>query len=662
MTKFTAMGRRMFVLIGLFLLFAGYLAYSLYTVQIKRHGELYKKARMKYTTVKRTAGNRGEIFDYNGNLLVGNIPCSDVCVDPSIAGDAEKCREIAAFLAERLKIEADSVYEKLMDKEIVSQQADGSTKVRARKFAIIKARVDYEIAERLKIEARKRGYKTVFFRETTKRNYPKKQLLANILGFTNLDRDRVVAVIGLEKFFDKNMKSVQGESRFERSRDGLPLAYGNTQTQQDQDGFNVYLTIREPIQAILEEELDKLMIRCRPRAAYAVMADPYTGDIIAAAQRPTFNPNDRASMAPDSWRNRIAEDTFEPGSIMKPFAIAGALDRGIVRPDTRFDCEKGLWYYGGKSLKDSHPMGLLTVSEIIQHSSNIGTAKIALLMGDKLLDQTLRSFGFGQRTGIPLKPETAGIFRPLNRWDTLSITRFPIGQGIAASPLQLVRGYCMLANGGYPVKLRLVDRLENPVTGIVNRMPLEKHESLFKNPQTLKELIRMMISVTEPGGTARAAAVRGYYTAGKTGTAQKFVNGAYSKSKYIANFVGFVPANNPRFVLLVSADEPQGGYYGGAVSGPAFRDIAERTLKYMNIKPDYDADARDQELKLAAKQRWIQKQREREQQKTPAAAPAPRTVHPAPTQRPVPAKQVRPDVPRKYRYITFTQKTDRKQR
>lgn len=657
MTKFTAMGRRMLVLVCFFLLFAIYLAYSLYTVQIQRHEELYRKARQKYTTVKRIAGKRGEIFDFDGNLLVGNIPCSDVCADPSIAGDPARCRTIARLLGKRLQIDPKSVYEKLMDKEIVTKDKDGNLRRRARKFVILKARVDYECAERLKLETRKLGYNCIFFRETTKRNYPKNQLLANILGFTNLDRDHLVAVIGLEKFFDKNMKSVQGESRFERARDGLPLAYGNTLTRKDQDGFNVYLTIREPIQSILEEELDKLMVRCRPRAAYAVMADPFTGDIIAAAQRPTFNPNDRSSMAPDSWRNRIAEDTFEPGSIMKPFAVAGALDNGIVRPDTRFDCEKGLWYYGGRSLKDSHPMGNLTVSEIIQHSSNIGTAKIALLMGEKLLDRTLRSFGFGQRTGIPLKPETAGIFRPLSRWDTLSITRFPIGQGIAASPLQIVRGYCMLANGGHPVKLRLVDRLENPETGIVNKTPLEKTESLFKNPQTCRELVRMMVSVTEPGGTARGAAVRGYYTAGKTGTAQKFVNGAYSKSKYIANFVGFVPAGNPRFVLLVSADEPQGGYYGGKVAGPAFREIAERTLKYMNVKPDYDADAREKEEKLAARQRWLQKQKElKEKENRPVARP--RNVQPA---RKTPNVSPRRNGSQpKYRYITISRADNRR--
>ena len=274
MTQLSYIGIRMKAAWIVFLLVFAYLAWHLYTVQILRHKELYAKAKKRYTTVKTSQGHRGEIFDYSGNLLVGNIPCSDVCADPSIAGDPARCRTIARLLGKRLQIDPKSVYEKLMDKEIVTKDKDGNLRRRARKFVILKARVDYECAERLKLETRKLGYNCIFFRETTKRNYPKNQLLANILGFTNLDRDHLVAVIGLEKFFDKNMKSVQGESRFERARDGLPLAYGNTLTRKDQDGFNVYLTIREPIQSILEEELDKLMVRCRPRAALRLVWMP----------------------------------------------------------------------------------------------------------------------------------------------------------------------------------------------------------------------------------------------------------------------------------------------------------------------------------------------------------------------------------------------------
>lgn len=231
----------------------------------------------------------------------------------------------------------------------------------------------------------------------------------------------------------------------------------------------------------------------------------------------------------------------------------------------------------------------------------------------------------------------------------------------------------MLANGGCPVKLRLVDRLENPLTGEIKKFPVEKEKSVYKNPQTAKEIVDILVSVTEPGGTASKAAVRGYYTAGKTGTAQKYEKGGYSKSKYVANFIGFVPASNPRFVLLVSVDEPKGrSYYGGSVAGPPFREIAARTLKYMNVTPDFDADAREAEQKQLAKQRWIQKQREREEERAGKTVvrqaprqPASKPSHSVPVKKTAPAKRYVPRTApqpngRKYRYITFSQKIDRK--
>ena len=223
-----------------------------------------------------------------------------------------------------------------------------------------------------------------------------------------------------------------------------------------------------------------------------------------------------------------------------------------------------------------------------------------------------------KRTGVPLKPETAGIFRPLKQWDKLSITRFPIGQGIAASPLQIVRSYCMLANGGHPVNLRLVDRIENPETGKVEKIPVTRLPSVYRNKDTHHEIIEMMKRVTEPGGTATIAAIRGYHVAGKTGTAQKFINGEYSHKKFTASFIGFVPADKPRFVLLVTADEPHGAYYGGTVSGPYFRSIAERTLKFMRTPPDMDLAVYDAKFKAAKakvmeekRRLWAQEARKR---------------------------------------------------
>jgi cell division protein FtsI/penicillin-binding protein 2 len=569
-----------------FLIAFSFIFARLYVVQIKRHDELFRKARNQYTAVKTSSGKRGEIFDIKGNLLVGNIPCDNISVDPQIVGGQLKCRKIAAMFAKYLDMNYHEIYEKLMRKTIERKQKDGKVETRKLRYTVIAKNVPHDKAMKLKRVIEVNRFKGIFFKESYMRYYPKSGLLANVLGFTNVDHGKVIAVLGIEKFFNKQMASTKSVLKFERGRDGRPLAYGEKKQAKARSGFNIYLTVSEPIQSIVEEELDKLVAKWKPTAAYVIMADPRTGNIMAMAQRPSFNPNDRSNMSPKAWRNRITEDIFEPGSTMKPIAIGGALDYGLVSAKSRFDCEKGRWYYGGKPLRDSHPMEILDVAEIVQKSSNIGTAKIALKMGDKRLNRVLRKFGFGCETGIPLKPETKGIFRPLNRWDTLSITRFPIGQGIGVSPVQLVRAYCALADHGNLRKLRLVDRIVDPESGIVIKNPAQKALKIFHRSQTWGEIVDMMCLVTEEGGTARRAAIPGYRVAGKTGTSQKFINGAYSHSKYFSSFIGFVPARNPAFVLLVTADEPKGSYYGGTVSAPTFQNIALRTLRYLDIKPD----------------------------------------------------------------------------
>lgn len=564
-------------------LFAGLIA-RLYHVQVTRNAELFAKAREQYTSISQTRGKRGEIYDLNGNLLVGNIPCCSIVADPSEAGTPEQCRKTALLLAKQLSMPVDDIYKELIDKTRERKEADGSVRTIPRRYALLAKEVPLPLANRIGRLLKKEKCKGIAIQNTTKRYYPNNELLANILGFTNIDHDRIVAVLGIEKFFNQVIEPSAFVYRYERSRDGIPLAV--KEEKQALDGVNVYLTIQEQIQGIMEEELDKLMAEWRPRAAYAIMADPWTGNIMAIAQRPTFNPNERSTMNPDAWRNRITEDVFEPGSTMKPMAISGAIDAGIVTPNTRFDCEKGHWFFGGKILRDSHPLGNLTVAEIVQKSSNIGTAKIAIMMGNKKLYDTLKAFGFGEHTGIPLRPETRGILRPLKKWDTLSISRFPIGQGVACSPLQLVRAYCALANGGHLVPLRLVDRVGNPDTGVVINNPIAKTTSLYRNPATHKKMIDMMKKVTEEGGTAIKAGIPGFDVAGKTGTSQKFIGGQYSQNRFFATFVGFVPADNPRLVLLVTLDEPQNAHYGGTVAGPYFRNIAERTLRYLNVNPD----------------------------------------------------------------------------
>ena len=599
MTQFRCMGVRMFAAFLLFTGVFGYLAWHLYHVQIRRHNELLNKGKEKYSTTKVTEGNMGEIFDHSGYLLVGNKPYGIIFADPSAVPE-KKLHWAATFLSKELSLDWQKVFKGLAkkSKEVTK---NGKKRVVPVQYFLLKNKIPYgEFEEhRKKIEQAKLRF--VHFRTEYARYYPKGGMLVNMLGISTINKGKITPVNGLEKTFAQSTRSTSGKITYDRARDGLPIAGGVTKEIDEKDGANHFLTIREPIQSILEEELDKLMEEHKPKSAYAIMADPHTGDIYAMAQRPSFDPNDRSSMKSESWRNRMAEDVFEPGSIIKPFAVAGALDRGIITPETVFDCENGRWYYGGYPLKDDHKIGKVTVSEIIKQSSNIGTAKIAVLMGKNALDETLRAFGFGSRSGLQLPNESRGLYRNVNQWAKVSLTRIPIGQGMAASPLQLVRGYCMLANGGYPVKLRILDRTVT-ADGKIHRKEVEKTGSIYKDPSTHKKIVEMMKLVTEPGGTASQAGIRGFYVAGKTGTAQKVIGGKYSNKHHIASFVGFVPADNPRLVLLVTADEPSGKtYYGGSVTGPYFSRIAERTLRYLSVPPDVEMSIYDARRRLAEK-------------------------------------------------------------
>lgn len=336
------------------------------------------------------------------------------------------------------------------------------------------------------------------------------------------------------------------------------------------------LTIRNPIQTIAEEELDILMDQFNARRAYAIMANPATGDIIALAVKQSRDPND--------GKDEVvlpSDLVFEPGSIMKPMLIAAAIDLGLITPDSKFDCEKGKWEYEGKTLKDSTPYETITVSEIIRGLTNIGTVKIALKLGDDKLYKAFRSFGFGQKTGLPLSKEPAGILPDVKDWDKLSCTRFPVGQDISCTPFQMLRAYCAIANGGKLVKLRIIDGGRDPQTWDIVRIPAEAGEKILKDDTCGKMTSVLKLATTE-GGAGLNAAVPGYEVAGVPGTTQKLDNGEYSDTKFIASFIGFVPADKPKFVLIIVADEPEGGHFGGVVAAPAFRNIAGRTLELLD--------------------------------------------------------------------------------
>lgn len=610
-----AKGRIPFRLIFVFCFFAVcfvLIGIQMYKVQITRHEELYTKAKKLYQLKKAETKKRGEIYDYDGNLLVGNRFVMTIAFDPRVEKDPEKRKKIAHFLERELPDDMKGasfgeLYPRLnTEYRYVKNPETGEVVAKPLGYVVLVRDVDYTLGEEIRQKAGGLGFSGLIFQQSNRRTYPKKQLLANVLGYSNADGNDVVAVTGLERAFREEMEPEDSLVLGERTRDGATIRYTEWDTdKKGYDGANIYLTIREPIQSILEEELDRMMERVNPKTAYAIMVDPYTGDILAMAQRPTFDPNDRSKMDGNAYRNRIATDIFEPGSVIKPFVIAMALDRGVISERTRVDTGFGPWFYAGRRLSDTHYIGTVTPARIIQHSSNIGTAMIAVRMGKNMLYETLRLFHFGEKSGLPLTPESAGRLRPLEQWGKLSVSRVCIGYEMMVTPLQLVRAYSMLANGGRSLQLRLVDTIETDEHGKKKQPYHVSKESVFKNPETARTINTMMEAVTRPGGTASLAGVPGFSVAGKTGTAHKVTNGRYDMNKYSATFCGFVPAQNPRFVLLVTCEEPQGvARHGGSASGPTFGAIAQRTLEYMGVAPEIPV-AQWEEERNALKKAYI---------------------------------------------------------
>ena len=572
-----------------------------YVVQIKNHEYYQEKVDKSCNTQMTELRKWGEIRDRDGYLLVGNKPCVKISCSPHEL-TPEKRTVAAQLLHKHLGESVDHYYNRLSPTRPAPNGQEGTV---PNKFQLLCRNASIETAHQLKEDLRENKIPlSVFsFEDTYTRHYPKKRMLANFIGYSNMENDELKPQAGIEKGVSADTAPHSGKIRMEISRDGVPLDYGNQNISAGRDGKNIYLTISEPIQSILEEELDAAWKELNPDAIYAAIATP-DGQILAIAQRPTFDLSDRSTFDNDKIRNRMIRDAFEPGSVMKPFTVAKALDWGIVTPDSRVDCEGGRWVYGGKVMTDTHHNENITVSEIIRVSSNIGTAKIALMLGEKRLEKALSGFGFGTRTGV-LPHESFGTKPRPPKGDKIAVTRIPIGYALNVTSLQLLRAYCTLANGGRRPQLRLIDRVEDPATGKSEPVPVEAAVQVIEHPEALEQLVEMLITVTQKGGTATPAAIPGYDVAGKTGTSNKFIieyedgepepgkkrkvkRRYYSKSEYYASFAGFVPARNPQFVMVVTVDNPKGkSHFGGSVAGPIFARTAKRVLDLLNVPPDH---------------------------------------------------------------------------
>jgi cell division protein FtsI (penicillin-binding protein 3) len=554
------------------------LVWRLQIVQIERHHELDAKARVKYTSSVKSVGVRGNIYDGTRiptpNLLAASKVTYDILAEPNKMGSRKE-----EVLGKLLKI-----LDEVDRQTLVRRFESGSQEI------VIQNTVEPMIVSRIQ-QMKMPGLRYV---ESSVRFYPKDSLLCHVLGYMSHTGN---GASGIEKVYNENLSQQEGYSLFERSRKAHKVS--SLGERKALDGKDIHLTVLEPIQAFVEAEMDRLMKEVKPKACYAIMANPKTGAIMALAQRPNFNPNDRKTMKPENYNPRFLLDVFDPGSTMKGISLAGVLEHNKnISLGTRVYCEKGVWYYAGRRLRDSgHAYEYLTFKQVIQKSSNIGTAKLALTIKRRQYD-VFRKFGFGQRTGINLGRESRGILWPEKHWSKLSYTRLPMGQGISVTPLQMVQGYCALANQGRMMQLHLVDKIYDPAKDHSKYThPIVKNMEVI-SPEVAAEMVEALKSVTKLGGTAVPAAIPGFEVAGKTGTAQKVIPAEkdadgntiraayYSETVHVSSFIGFVPADNPEFVLYVVCDEPPYSHrFGNKCAAPYFKRIAEQTLNFLNVQP-----------------------------------------------------------------------------
>ncbi len=426
------------------------------------------------------------------------------------------------------------------------------------------------------------------------RFYPNNELAAHVLGFVD---DNGHGLVGMEKEMDKLLSGKPGDRRVERDAKKHEIAVYAGHERPPVNGDNVTLTIKMAIQHVVEDQLDQIAQTYRPDAAYIIVMDPQTGEIMAMGSRPNFDPNNRKTFTEDNTKERCLTDPVEPGSIFKIITLAAALNEGMVNLSTQIFCENGSFYYGGKDLRDDDPHGWLPVEEVMAQSSNIGFAKIALTyLHEQKLYQYATAFGIGQRTGLfTSQMESPGIFRPVSQWSGISITRIPMGQEVSATPIQLATAMSVIANGGHLVAPRLAKEVTDE-TGQVLTVYQPKIIRQVISTNAARDVAKALEQVTIDGTAKNVkitdASGAGWSYAGKTGTAQKFVHGEYSHTEHVSSFIGFMPAEDPAFVALVMVDNPKTAPrkdYGAEVSAPVFADIAKQVAQIMNIPPDIPA-------------------------------------------------------------------------
>ncbi len=523
-------------------------------IQFFRSNYLTLIANKQHNQLVELEPKRGTIYDCNLKVQALNMSMDSLYAVPNVMKNKEN---VINLLLPILGVERSYLTNRLY---------------RDKAFIWLVRKLTPEKAEAIK----KLNIKGLGFMKETKRIYPNSYLASHIIGFSGMDN---TGLEGAERDYNKSLKGDLGWAIFLRDARQKKLDIWEKMVLPV-DGLDLVLTVDEVIQYIAERELDKVFKNYNAKGASIIVMDPHTGRILALANRPSYDLNERSGVSMDSMRNRAICDLFEPGSVFKIVTASAALEEKKVTEEDIFDCENGAYQVGGRILHDYKPHGKLTFRQVIEESSNIGTVKVAQLLGPETLYRYLKAFGFGAKLGIDLSGEISGMIIPVRSWSKSSITAIPMGQGVGVTALQLVSAISVIANGGQLMKPYIIDSVRDNQGEIIKQnkpVLIRKVISL----DTAMRIKKILTGVVEEG-TGRRAKVSGFSAAGKTGTAQKLeANGTYSHDKFIASFIGFAPAEDPILAIVVTVDEPHPVYFGGVVAAPVFQQVAGDAIRYI---------------------------------------------------------------------------------
>jgi cell division protein FtsI (penicillin-binding protein 3) len=541
------------------LLFAGFLILFLMVIgralwlQGVQGAELASEAAYQQTDVITVPGLRGSVLDRHGNALASSEDAATIYATPyQVKNPGQTADKLASILDE--------------DKEEVLESLTAESG-----FSYVAKKVDTPTAARIaRLELPGIGQQP-----DSRRSYPQGPLAAQVIGAVGSENE---GLNGLEAGEEDVLRGTDGERRIVNDALGEPI---RLETVSDaSDGESIQLTLDPAIEAETERALARVGETYAPKGATAIVMDPQTSQILAMANWPPFDPNDLEDASPEDMMNRATGFNYEPGSTFKAFTVAAALEEKVVSPTSSFTLEPTI-QVADRVIEESHPRGTetLSVGEILAHSSNVGAVTIGLQLGSERFSRWINRFGFGRPTGVQFPGEEQGLVPALDDYSGSTMGNLPMGQGLSVTPMQMMAGYAAIANGGMLRRPQLIEKVgEEPVEEPSGRRIISS--------EVAAEVREMLEGVLAPGGTASEVSVPGYTLAGKTGTAQVAEDGTYSETKFVASFMGFAPAQNPRLLAAVIVDQPQGDIYGGSVAAPAFGEIAEFALGYLGVPPE----------------------------------------------------------------------------